>query len=425
MRQLLQNILKIFAKLILLKYKPEIIGITGSLGKTSAKEAVYCVLKEKFQVAKTMQNYNNEIGLPLTVIGNIPLSSAFSYIKILYQAVILLLILDRHYPKILVLEMAADKPGDIRYLTDIAKPSIGIITAIGNSHLEKFKIEENIRREKASLVREMAKDHWAILNIDDKKVESVAKETKAKIISYGLSDGANVQAKEIRIKFGAGEAGVGFKIVYNGSAAPVFLNNVLSRAGIYAALAGAAVGVIKGMNLVEISQALKGFQSPNGRLKIISGIKNTIIIDDTYNAAPASSLLALETLASLPNVAGKRYAVFGDMLELGSLSVAGHETVGRAAVKEKIDKLIVVGERSRDIARGAKQAGMKDDDVFHFAENHQAAEFLAERLKPGDVVLIKGSQDARMEKVVEALMAEPLRAKELLVRQGKKWAGKK
>lgn len=431
MKSLLQKILKILAKLILKKYQPEVIGVTGSVGKTGAKEAIHCVLAAKFKVRQNIKNYNNEIGVPLTVIGvESPLSSPLGWLKVFSLAVKLLLKNDRDYPKILVLEMAADRPGDLDYLTDMVGCKIGLITSIGDSHLENFKTLENIKREKATLIRKLDKTGWAVLNFDDDRVRAIAKETKAKIFTYGLAREADVGGKEIKLKFpSVGEVreefGLSFKLTNQGSFAPVFLPKTISQAGVYASLAGAAVGVIEGLNLVEISQALEKYNSPPGRMKLLAGLKKTFIIDDTYNASPASSFLALETLGSIGKKSDEnKYAVLGDMLELGALSQSGHEAVGHSVVKNKIDKLIVVGERSRDIARGAKAAGMKSDDIFHFAASAEAGKFIQERIKTGDIILVKGSQGARLEKIVKQIMAEPWRAGELLVRQGREWEKK-
>ncbi len=431
MKSLLQKILKVLARAALKKYNPEIIGITGSVGKTGAKEAIYTVLSAKFRVRKNIKNYNNEIGLPLTIIGvESPSNSILGWLGVFLKTLKLLWKTDDNYPKILILEMAADQPGDLDYLTEIVKCNISLITTIANSHIENFKTTENIIKEKATLIRKLGKTGWAVLNIDDSTVKSIIKETQAKIFTYGIDGEADVGVKEIRIKSpSAGSAneqfGISFKLTHSGSYAPVFLPNIISRAGIYAALAGAAVGLIKGLNLIEISQALKAYNSPNGRMKFLKGIKKTIIIDDTYNSSPKSSFLALETLGEMSGGESiYKYAVLGDMMELGAYSQAGHEQVGQAVVKNKIHKLIVVGERSRDIARGAKAAGMKADDVFHFAAPEEAGKFIEERIKTGDIILVKGSQAARMEKVVKKIMAEPLRAEELLVRQGREWKGK-
>lgn len=431
MKLLIQKILKILAKLILSKYRPEIIGITGSVGKTGVREAIYAVLSAKFKARRNLKNYNNEIGVPLTVIGaGSPAKSILGWAKVFFSAIKLLLKTDKNYPKILILEMAADKPGDLDYLTDMVKPNIGVITSIGDSHIENFGSLEKIKEEKLILVKTIDHHGWAVLNFDDREVKSLAKETKAKILTYGIDNEAEISGKEIRLIFAGApdekdKLGMNFKLVYNGSFAPVFLPTVISRAGVYAAMAAAAVGVIKGMNLVEISQALKKYSPQSGRMKLLRGVKNTYIIDDTYNASPTTCILAIETLARIPKRGREnKYAVFGDMLELGQISQAKHREVGRAVAKNRIDKLIVVGERSRDIARGAISAGMSEDDIFHFAGTLEAGKFIQERIKAGDVILVKGSQGARMEKVVKEIMAEPLRAKELLVRQGKEWKNK-
>ena len=428
MKSILQKILKALSKAILAKYHPEVIGITGSVGKTSAKEAVYAVLSSKFKARQNIKNYNNEIGLPLTVIGvESPLRSLAGWLKVFFGAIKLLFKTDFNYPKILILEMAADKPGDLNYFTDLVKCKIGIITSIGDSHLENFKTIENIKREKATLIKNLDKNGWAILNIDDEKIATLVKETEARIITYAIDKEADVGANEIRLKFpgldaGGEEFGLSFKLTNRGSSAPVFLPKIISQAGVYSSLAAAAAGIIYGLNLIEIGRALRKYNSPPGRMKFISGIKNTFIIDDTYNASPASSELALQTLGSIAKKGDEyKYAVFGDMLELGASSQSGHEAVGRAVVKNKIDKLITVGERSRDIARGAKGAGLKSDDIFHFATPAEAGKFIGARIKTGDIILVKGSQGARLEKVVLAIMAEPLCAGELLVRQGREW----
>ncbi|MBI4779279.1 UDP-N-acetylmuramoyl-tripeptide--D-alanyl-D-alanine ligase [Candidatus Falkowbacteria bacterium] len=431
MKLFLQKLLKISAKSILKKYHPEIIGITGSAGKTGAREAIYAVLSAKLKVRRNLKNYNNEIGVPLTVIGAAsPAKSIFGWIGVFSAALKLLLKKDKNYPKILILEMAADKPGDMDYLTEMVKPNIGVITSIGDSHIENFGSLEKIKQEKSVLIRIIDENGRAVLNVDDRQVKSLIKETKAKVLTYAIDSEAEISGKEMKLLFalsleGKDKLGINFKLLNNHAFIPVFLPNVISKAGVYAALAGAALGVIKGMNLVEISRAFKKYSPPNGRMKLLLGVKDTYIIDDTYNASPAASILAVETLAGIAKQSREnKYAVFGDMLELGEFSQKKHEEVGRVIAKNKIDKLIVAGERSRDIARGAIKAGMKEDNIFHFASAEEAGKFIQERIKSGDIILVKGSQGARMEKVVKEIMAEPLRAKELLVRQGKEWDDK-
>lgn len=437
MKKLLQYKLKILAKLILKKYRSDVIGVTGSIGKTSAKEAIYAVLSSKFNVRRSVKNYNNEIGLPLTIIGaDSPGKSIPGWIDVFIKAFGLIYKKDENYPRILVLEMGVDRPGDMEYLKSIVKLKVGVITAIGSTHLEYFGSIGNIQKEKSGLIGDLEKTDWAIINGDDEKAAQTEKMTSAKVLTFGFEPKVDVRAMEMSFSFanifGSGErkknlsniSGISFKLKHNGSAVPVLLPGIISYSAVYAALAATAVGVAYGINLVEISQALRNFTPPNGRMKLINGIKNTTLIDDTYNSSPQSAISALETVKQIPVVKGARkYAVLGDMLELGSYSVSGHKEVGKKVVEAKIDKLITVGERSRDTARGAKKAGMPEDDIFEFASAKEAGKFIQNRISEGDLIFVKGSQGMRMEKIVKEIMAEPLLAKELLVRQEDEWKG--
>jgi len=176
------------------------------------------------------------------------------------------------------------------------------------------------------------------------------------------------------------------------------------------------------LNLVEISQALRNYRSPRGRMNLIKGIKHTLIIDDTYNSSPKAAFAAIEVLKKFPLKEGKRkFAVLGDMLELGSFTREGHEEVGRRAFEAGLDGLITVGEKARDIAVGAREAGLSQDKIFTFSDTSKAGQFLQQRIKEGDLILVKGSQGMRMEKIVKEIMDEPLKANELLVRQDESW----
>jgi len=431
MRKLIQLKLKILSKLILKKYKPKIIGITGSVGKTSAKEAVYTVLKTKFNVRRNTKNYNNEIGLPLTIIGSdSPGKSIFGWLGVFFKALGLILFKDKNYPKILVLEMGVDRPGDMKYLMGIAKGDIGIVTLISHSHEEFFEDVKEIQKEKGLLVENLKPGGWAILNFDDELTRELAGKSKVKVLSYGFKEGAMLRAQELVFSFEKTKdiknlLGISFKLNYNGSFVPVLLPQVIGYNSIYAALVAAAVGATMEMNLVEISKAMREFDSPNGRMNLIDGIKHTLIIDDTYNSSPISVMSALDIVSKIPIAKGaRRFAVLGDMLELGKYSEEGHREVGRYAAKSGANKLITVGERSRDIARSAEEAGMARDNIFEYTDVAEAGRFIQQRIEQGDLILVKGSQGLRLEKIVKEIMAEPLRAKELLVRQEEEWEDK-
>ncbi|MBU1149125.1 UDP-N-acetylmuramoyl-tripeptide--D-alanyl-D-alanine ligase, partial [Patescibacteria group bacterium] len=330
------------------------------------------------------------------------------------------------YPKMLVLEMAADHPGDIKELVKLAPPKVGVITAIGPVHLEFFKKIEKVLDEKKEIISKLPEDGFAILNADDNYVSSVRDKTKGKVIAFGMDELAEVRASdqvlfselpeevEKRIK------GVNFKLHYQGTTVPVFLPDVLGLHQIYSALAAAAVGIAYNINLVDIAEALKIWQSPQGRMKIIDGIKQTVLIDDSYNSSPTACEAALEVLAKIPAEGKKKYAALGDMAELGEYTEEGHYQVGQRAAKT-CDYLITVGEAAKMIAEQARKSGLEEDHIFSFGKAEPAGRFLQQRIKQGDLILIKGSQVARMEKITKELMAEPLRASELLVRQGPSW----
>ena len=416
MLKILHLKLKILAKMVLRKYKPKIIGITGSVGKTSAKEAIFCVLDGKFSVRRSRKNYNNEIGTPMTILGYIssPGKNIFLWFWRFLQAGRLIIFRDKNYPQVLILEMGADHPGDIQYLTSIAKPSVGVITAIGASHLEFFKTIENIVKEKSKILRHLGSEGWAVINNDDHYLEDAIYSTKAHKKTFGASEGSDVRITDVKITKKDDKYGTSFKLVHQGAEVPMFLPNVLGRQHAQAAATAAAVGLAMGMNLVEIGEKLLNYKPARGRTNLIEGVKNTWLIDDSYNASPQSSKLAIDILADIP-IDGRKIAVFGDMLELGSLSEEGHREVGRELVRQKIDYLFVVGERSRDIARGAKEAGMDEDKIYHFPYSEETGIFLQERMKEGDVVLVKGSRGVKMEQVVYEIMARPWLADELLV----------
>lgn len=425
MKKILQLKLKFFSQLIQKKYKPKVIGITGSVGKTTTKEAVYAVLKNNFKVRRNIKNYNNEIGLPLTIIGaESPGKNMFGWFGVFFKAMKLILVKDDNYPEILVLEMGVDRPGDMAYLNSIANPDMAIVTTVGNVHMEYFGTRKKLQKEKGELVRVIPKDGLVVLNYDNKMVFEMKKDSKAKVITFGMNEGADIHCCEQRFSFEGGDnlQGISFKIKYNGSTVPFLMPGVIGFNSIYAGMAAIAIGVKFGLNMVDISAALKDFRSPKGRMNFIKGIKKTYIMDDTYNSEPASCAAGLDVLEKFPTKDSmKKFAVLGDMLELGRESMERHREIGKKVFTTGVDVLITVGERSRDIDHGAKEAGMSQDEIFHFSSSEEAGLFVQERIKEGDLIFVKGSQGMRMEKVVKEIMAEPLLAEELLVRQEREW----
>lgn len=425
-KKIVQKTLRLFAKIILWRYKPDIVGVTGSVGKTSTKEAIYSVLGHKFNVRRNIKNYNNEIGLPLTIIGaESGHSSLWNWIGVFVKALVLCLWKDSNYPKILILEMAVDRPGDMDYLVAVAPCRIGVVSNISPVHLEFFGSIENIAKEKAKIVSHIEKNGWAVLNCDNELVCNMKKSSQARIMSFGINNEADITASEISVsQTGSSEkravAGLSFKMTYQGSTVPIMLPNILGEHLVYATLAAVAVGLIYEINMVDISQALRTFKAPAGRMSLIEGIKRTLIVDDTYNAGPESVKAAIDSLNRL-KTDGKKFAVLGDMLELGSFTEKAHKEIGDYVFNNGIDVLITVGVRMKDAARQAIDAGMDENCVFSFSDQKRAGLFVQERVDQDDIILVKGSQGMRMEKIVKEIMAEPMKADKLLVRQEKEW----
>jgi UDP-N-acetylmuramoyl-tripeptide--D-alanyl-D-alanine ligase len=425
MKSFVQKRLAAAAKKMLVRYAPEIIGVTGSVGKSSTKQAIGAVLGKKFSIRISPKNYNTEFGVPLTILDLPTVKSPLAWSSLVFSAWQRAAFGVPAFPKTLVLEMATDRPGDIAVLTDIAPPSISVVTTIGESHAEFFGSIDAITQEKATLVTRLKSDGWAVLNRDDARVWEMRKMTQARVKSYGFTSDADVSADLASIRYDAnpeGECGMHFMLSVNGETIPAFLPGMLGRPSIYAALAAAAVGVIKGMALREIANGVRDFAPAPGRMRCLSGIKRTILIDDTYNAAPRSTEAALETLRNVPATESvQRFVVLGDMLELGALSEKAHEEMGKKAAASGADVLVFVGERMGDAEKAALAAGMSQDRVFHFSGTEEAGRFIQNRMKQGDVVLVKGSRGMRMERVVKELMADPMAAERLLVEADESW----
>lgn len=427
LKNILNLILRSLSKKILQKYHPDVIGITGSIGKSSSKEAIYLVLKSKFNVRKSFKNYNNEIGIPLAIIGveKSPNSSIFGWLMVIFKGIQLLLVTDKNYPEILVLEMGSDKPGDIAYLTEIAPCKIGVLTYISHAHTEAFKTIKKIAQEKRVIISHLQRDGFAVLNYDNDMVMQNSNTTKAEVITFGFKNGATFQATDMNIIIDEKTnwpSGLNFKLNYDGNIVPMFLPGAIAVHLIPSALSAVAVGHILGINVVEAAIALRKLEPLPGHMCIIDGIKNTLLIDDTYNSSPEPVKSALYTLSKItPHNDGKRIAILADMLELGPETENTHREIGLKVAELGTDFLITVGEASKHTAIAAREAGMDDNQIASFADSESAGKFLQEKLHQGDVVLIKGSQSMRMEKIVKEVMAEPVDASKLLVRQTKEW----
>lgn len=435
MRSILQSILTILARAYLWRYRPQIIAVTGNVGKTSTKEVIAAILSKQRRVRMSGGNLNSDIGVPMTILGDWAEryytegpSLGFWFEVILGG--ILFLIIPHKYPEILVLEYGADRPGDIARLASKYKPHIGVVTAVGETpvHVEFFASAQELAHEKSKLIKALDSEGYAVLNYDDQTVLDMREKTKAKIVTFGCSQGADTKASnaDFILNHQGKPEGIAFKVHSSRGFVPFKIFGSLGNSQALATAAAVAVGTIYNINLVDMAEALAQYQSPPGRMRILPGIKNTVIVDDTYNAAPAAMHLALETIRDIPASPGaqassikRKVAVLGDMLELGAHSIPAHQKIGDLAGRV-VDILVCVGEKAKFIADSAGNE-MPKEHIFTFHASDDAKQKIQELLEEGDLVLIKGSQGMRMEKIVEEIMAEPERKGKLLVRQSTKW----
>ncbi len=349
----------------------EVLGITGSVGKTTTKELVSDVLSRRYRTLKTSGNMNNEIGLPLTLLRCSDETE---------QA---------------VLEMGFYVPGEIDQLCGIALPSVGILTNVGMVHASRAGSMEVIAQGKSELVRALPADGTAILNYDDPYVRPMAELTDAKVFYYGLDPHADLSADRI-VSFGAD--GVQFDLHYLGEKYPV-RSHLVGQHSVLTALRGAAAGIVRGLSMPEIIDALENSESKL-RMRFTRTAGGAVLIDDTYNASPEATIAALNLLGEMK---GTKIAVLGEMRELGQYEQKGHEMVGRRAA-EVCDELVAVGPVTKYISGAASAGGLKADRIHWFETVPEATAFLKETHgKEGEVMLIKGSLGMRMKQIVDAL----------------------
>jgi len=355
----------------------EVVGITGSLGKTTTKEVVAGVLQSKRRVLKSEGNLNSEIGLPLTVLNGLGTGPV----------------------DIAVLEMAMYALGDVRFLARLARPRVGVVTAVLPVHLERLGTIERIAQAKQELVEELPADGTAVLNADDPRVDRMAQATRARVVRYGVSEHADVRAEHI---VSQGLRGVEFDLLHAGQRQHVHLP-LLGAQSVHAALAAVAVALDEGFSTSAEAAAALQRVTPALRLLVIDGINGSRVIDDSYNASPESVLAALNLLRELPGQ--RKVAVLGDMLELGSEEQPGHRRVGNRAAAV-VDLLVVYGPRSRTTADEARHAGLAAERVYEAETHEEIVERLRRWLRPGDDVLVKGSLAMGMDAVVRGIRAK-------------------
>ncbi len=354
------------------KFPVYTVGITGSVGKTSTKEMVYTVMREKYKVLKTEGNFNNQIGMPRTLFS-----------------------LDNSYSGA-VLEMGMCELGEISYLSKIARPDLGVITNIGVSHLENLGTRENILKAKLEILDGMPPEGKLILNADNDMLQTQRDRLGNRALWYGLETPGDVTAEEIRQE---GDSTC-FTVCYQDKRYPAEVP-AIGVHNVYNALAAFLVGIEIGLAPQQIIESYRQYQNAGMRQRVTikKGVK---VIEDCYNASPDSMESAINVISAIP-CEGKRIAVFGDMLELGEQSGQMHRHVGQRAAGSKIDELLCTGGEAEAIAKGAEESGL---EAKYFSTKNALADYLKKALKPGDAVIFKASRGMKLEEVIEAVFSE-------------------
>lgn len=410
------------AAILLRRKRPTIIAITGSVGKTTTKDAIFAAIKKHTYARKSEKSFNSDIGVPLTILGlpngwSNPLIWARNLVDGFFTA-----FFAREYPDVLVLETGIDRPGDMERLTAWLKPDIVVLTRLPDVpvHVEYFSSPEAVVAEKMRLVSAMRPDGVLIYNADDEIIAAQLENVLQTRVGFGRYRESDFTARQDRIVYHDDRpSGVEFTIAHADQTAKVIVDGTIGTQHVYACSAAVAVADRLGIALADAAESLRSVKTPNGRMRVIPGIKASVLIDDSYNSSPIAAEAALQALGEL-KYAKRKILVLGDMLELGKYSSGEHRRIGER-VPAVANVLFTVGVRSRAIAEGALAAGMNETQVFQYDDIARAGRELQAFLQLGDVVLVKASQGIRAERIVEEVMEEPERASELLPRQDRTW----
>lgn len=414
-RHFIVLLLGLLAKLKLFRSRPVLIGITGSVGKTSTKDAVVAILRSKYVVKAPEGGYNTEIGIPLMILNQKSLqnSNPLTWLGIVWRGFLDLL----HYEKIdvLVVEMGVDKPGDMRPLTWLIYPTIAVLTNIANVHVApgQFSGEEEILREKASIAAKQSGNDIFITNNDNHWIAGL-QHTNSTRLGYGTAPEnayviSNVHGDIHGIRFHLKGDGVDHD----------FQVPVLGTYHVSVLVPAIIIGIKNKITPESIQNIMASFQMPKGRMRVLAGIKGSTIVDSSYNASPVAMTQALRLMDDL--VAPRKILCLGQMNELGTQSESAHREIGRLAA-DIGDMFVLVGKDTQFIEEELTKKGVPDAKIRYFVDSDQAGQYLRPLLQEGDLVFVKGSQNrVRMERLIKEIMYDPRLAKDLLVRQGPEW----
>ncbi len=421
-KHIIVSILVFEAKLLLGRHRPIIIAITGSVGKTSMKDAIFSILKKHYPTRKSEKSFNSEIGVPLTVLG-LPnaWNNPFLWLKNIVDG-FFIAVFSKDYPKYLILETGIDRPNDMAKLTSWMKPDMVVLTRLPDVpvHVEYFPDPQAVIDEKMKLVEALKSEGVVIYNHDDEIIQKALIDVRHKAIGFSRYLPSQFTASNDQTFYHDDvPAGLSFVIDDLVQKYTVKISGVIGGQHVYTYSGAIAVASQCGVSVSEAVADLFTHVSPPGRMRIIKGIKGSVIIDDTYNSSPTAAEQAVITLKEIRH-AKRKIAVLGDMLELGRFSAREHERLGEL-VAQSADILFTIGVRARKIAETALEHGMNEKNIFQYEDTTKAGRELQNLIQSGDAILIKASQGIRAERIVEEVMQDPEKASELLVRQDSAW----
>lgn len=434
MKSLIYKILKYSSKKLLERYKPTIIGVVGNVGKTSMRANMVLFLEQFSPVGTNIDNYNTPIGITLSFMDEkYPGKNIFTWIRIIFKALSKSWFGDSEFAPIWVLEIGVDSPGDMdEFIKDFLEFDVVVFGFIGEHpvHLSQFKDKKELIKEDAKILRALKPDGSIIIDGDDLVLKSIYRK-RDNVLTFGFGD-VNIKASDFKVSievinteeqwknyYSSIVPKGKFKVEYKGSSIPFQVDYVLGKHQVNSILPSIALGLIDGMNLVDISQQIKTTVPVKGRLRCLEGIKDTLLIDDTYNAAPSAMAMALDAISRLKAKGVRKVAILGEMKELGVESQTIHQDIGALAA-EVVDVCFGVGEDAKDILLGFHKHNPKG--LYHWFKNSdEAAAKIVDFITSDDIIIVKGSQSSRMEKVSVELLANKRYRKNLLVRQSKEW----
>lgn len=431
-KKLVVAVLTAEAKKTLNRRRPRIVAITGTVGKTTTKDAIAATLALFFSVRKSEKSFNSDFGVPLTILGlKTGGGNPLLWLKNMLIGAFRAFFSFGEYPEWLVLEVGAGEPGDIPRFGNLLSPDVAVITHFSDVpvHVEYFTSPEAIVEEKTALALAVREGGIVVLGVDDAQAANIkARVPRRHVVTYGVGEGKEVRGLHYAVQYEKDgtsprlPSGFSFSVQVGGVAFPISVKHLLGEHFMEPFLAAFAVASALRLNLLELPRAFRDLGSSRGRMHLVAGVNHSLLIDDSYNASPVAVAAALKTLHAL-ETNGRKIAILGDMAELGTFSAKAHRDIGAHAARSS-HTLLLVGALAQGIREGALAAGMKREQIRSFGTSVEAGNAFRSEARAGDIILIKGSQSVRMERAVKALMAEPARAGELLVRQEADWLQK-